>query len=64
LVQAAPAPWLPRVVDLLTILLIVANSIGGELLLPFIPHSLPSPFSPLRWSFECSSLCCSRGWFG
>ena len=40
-------PWLPRVVDLLTILLIVANSIGGELLLPFIPHSVAVAFLPV-----------------
>jgi hypothetical protein len=40
-------PWLPRAVDLLTILLIVANTISGELLLPFIPHSLAVGFIPI-----------------
>jgi len=40
-------PWLPRLVDLLTILLIVANSIRGELLLPFISHSVADAFFPV-----------------
>jgi hypothetical protein len=40
-------PWLPRAVDLLTVLLIVANTISGELLLPFIPHSVAVAFLPV-----------------
>ena len=40
-------PWLPRVVDLLTILLIFANTIRGELLLPFLPHRLAVAFLPV-----------------
>jgi hypothetical protein len=40
-------PWLPRVVDLLTILLILANSISGELLLPFVSHSVAVAFLPV-----------------
>lgn len=40
-------PWLPRAVDLMTILLIVSNTIGRELLLPFIPHSIARAFLPV-----------------
>ena len=39
--------WLPRAVDLLTVLLIVANTISGELLLPFVPHSVAVAFLPV-----------------
>ena len=40
-------PWLPRAIDLMTVLLIVANTIDGELLLPFVRHSVATAFLPV-----------------
>ncbi len=36
--------WLPRAVSLLTVILIISNTIGGELLFSFIPHSVALGF--------------------
>jgi serine phosphatase RsbU (regulator of sigma subunit) len=36
--------WVPRAVSLLTVLLIISNTIGGELLFSFIPHPVALAF--------------------
>ena len=40
-------PWIPRAVDLLTVLLMVANMISGSLFSTFVSHSVATAFVPI-----------------